>query len=116
MKPDPSGVINEATKTIVEYGFGAAALLLGIACFFLVRALVRAKDKHIADKDVAAKAAQAQAVESAKVATQVAQIVEEFGDENSRAHETIERKLDALALADPNVDQTEYLRALQRRG
>lgn len=106
----------EASRSILEYGvLGALVILLAIALFLAIRALLKAKDDHLADKDRAKTAAMEQAAEAVALANETNRVAEALVDENSRSHESLDRKIDALATATPGINQAEYLKASRSR-
>lgn len=113
---DPIKVGEAAGRSLLEYGvLGALVVLLAIALFLSIRALLKAKDDHLADKDTAKTAAMKQAAEAVALAAETNRIAEALTEENARAHDKIDRKIDALATATPGINQAEYMKASRSR-
>lgn len=106
----------EASRNILEYGvLGALVVLLSVALYLAIRALLRAKDTHLADKDRATAAATKQAAEAVALAAETNRVAEALADENAKAHDDLNLKIDALASSIPDLDRVEYLKASRRR-
>jgi hypothetical protein len=110
----PEDLAGEASRSLLEYGvLGSLVVLLSIALYLSIRALIKAKDDHLADKDRAKDAAMKQAAEAVELAKEMDRIVQAMTEENEKAHKAIGRKLDALAASTPGLDQAEYLKAVR---
>lgn len=114
---DPiAGTAAAAGRNLLEYGvLGTLVVLLSIALYLSIRALLKAKDDHLADKDRATEAATKQASEAVALAGETNRITEALTEESAKAHDALDAKIDALASATPGLDQAEYLKASRRR-